>query len=225
MLPLDDLGSVGQSSQFIKRRDIIATVLEIIRSAWDHVCKHPDINPNSNEPTIAGALYHEMWEERDRRRIDGPPRIVNESATRKSKGSFKPDGFIDFQMIYGWEQEDYFGIECKRVSSTMKGSDGRLATEYVKNGIMRFVNGIYSPKHDFAAMLGFVIDEQIEKCIDRIKKQLEKRQQDTCLEQDWMEENNFGAQPYLYHSCHRQPDHDNCITLLHLFVAFPNCQQ
>jgi hypothetical protein len=221
MLPLDDSSSVGQPSQFLQRRDIIATVLEIIRGAWNQVCNHSDVSPNSDEPTIAGALYLEMWQERDRRGINGPPRISNESATRKSQDSLKPDGFIDFQMIYGWGQEEYFGIECKRISSTKEGSDSKLATEYVENGMMRFVNGIYSPKHDFAAMLGFVIDRQINECIDRIKGRLKDRRNKTCLEEDWKEETDFGKHPHLYRTHHRQPDHDNNqITLLHLFVEF-----
>ena len=45
MLNLDDLCSVGKAS-LIQRKDIIATVLEIIQGAWIHVCKRGDITSN-----------------------------------------------------------------------------------------------------------------------------------------------------------------------------------
>jgi hypothetical protein len=219
MINLDDSGSIGKP-QFIQRKDIIATVLEIIQGAWSHVCKRGNVTINSHETTIAGALYHEMVAERDRRKISGPPLIVNEPAERKSEQSLNPDGFIDFKMFYGWHYQDYFGIECKRVSSVTKGKNKDLATEYVINGIMRFVEGIYSSGHDFAAMLGFVIDGKTDDCVKRIQTRINDRTQEINLQENWIKEENFGQYDYLYRTCHQQKDHNNSITLLHLFVSF-----
>ena len=60
MLPLDDSGAVGQPS-FIKRYDIIATVLDLIQAAWIKVCQKPEINIQSDEDTIAGATSEYTW--------------------------------------------------------------------------------------------------------------------------------------------------------------------
>lgn len=218
MLPLDENGSLGQPF-LIQRRDIIATVLSIIQGASIQVCQREDITINCDEPTIAGALYHEMIAERDNRGISGPPLIVNEPAERKSQQSLKPDGFIDFKMFYGYNYKDYFGIECKRVSSNTQGKDKNLATEYVTNGIMRFVKGIYSPNHDFAAMLGFVIDGNTDNCINRIQTRINDRTQEINLEENWTKEDSFGNHEYLYRTRHRQVNHNNSITILHLFVS------
>jgi len=219
MLDFDDLGSVGKAL-LIQRKDIIATVLEIIQGAWIHVCKRGDVTSNCDEPTIAGALYREMWNEKKRRGILGPPRIENESAERQSESSLKPDGFIDFKMAYGWiDEQDYFGIECKRVSSVKTGKDKNLATEYVTNGIMRFSKGIYSSGHDFAAMLGFVIDGKVNDCITRICTRIYDRSTEINLEENWEKEERFGKHSHVYRTCHRQVDHNNnLITILHLFV-------
>jgi hypothetical protein len=197
MLNFDDLGSVGKPL-LIQRKDIIATVLEIIQGAWIHVCKRGDVTSNCDEPTIAGALYREMWNEKERRGILGPPRIENESAERKSESSLKPDGFIDLKMIYEWGKQDYFGIECKRVSSVKTGKDKNLATEYVTNGIMRFSKGIYSSGHDFAAMLGFVIDKKVNDCVTRICKRIHDRSTEINLEEYWEKEERFGKHSHLY---------------------------
>jgi hypothetical protein len=218
MLDFDDLGSVGKAL-LIQRKDIIATVLEIIQGAWIHVCKRGDVTSNCDEPTIAGALYHEMWNEQERRGISGPPRIENESAERKSESSLKPDGFIDFKMIYGWGEQDYFGIECKLVSGSSQGKYERLARDYVNEGIMRFVKGIYSHSHDFAAMLGFVVDGKTNNCVTKIQKLINKYNNEINLEENWIKEGSFGKHSHLYRTCHRQADHNNnLITILHLFV-------
>ena len=195
MLNLDDLGSVGKAS-LIQRKDIIATVLDIIQGAWIHVCKRGDVTSNCDEPTIAGALYCEMWNEKKRRGILGPPRIENESAERQSELSLKPDGFIDFKMAYGWiYEQDYFGIECKLVSSVKTCKDKNLATEYVTNGIMRFSKGIYSSGHDFAAMLGFVIDKKVNDCVTRICTRINKYSTEINLEENLEKEERFGKHP------------------------------
>jgi hypothetical protein len=221
MLNLDDSGSVNKPL-LIQRKDIIATILDIIQGAWIHVCKRGDVTSNCDEPTIAGALYHEMLNEKDRRGISSERSIiVNESAERKSESSLKPNGFIDFKMFYEWGERYYFGIECKRISSIKTGKDKDLATEYVTNGIMRFSKGIYSSGHDFAAMLGFVIDGKVNDCVTRICTRINKYSTEINLEEHWEKEERFGKHSHLYRTSHRQVDHNNnLITILHLFVDF-----
>ncbi|MFO0055605.1 MAG: hypothetical protein ACK53Q_22080 [Dolichospermum sp.] len=217
MFPLDDSGTVGQPS-FINRRDIIATVFDIIQAALIQVCQKPEINIKSDEPIIAGALYHEMRAEKKRRNIqDGPPLIINEAATRRSQRSLKPDGFIDFKMVYSWDIEDYFGIECKRVSSTKPNR--HLAKDYVIEGVKRFVEGTYSIGDDYAAMLGFVIDGKVNDCIDLICDRLNKYKNDICLKEDWVNELSFGTTQNIYRTRHIQDGQNDLMTILHLFLV------
>jgi hypothetical protein len=217
VLPLDESSSVGQPTHIL-RQDIIVTVLMLIREGWMQVCQAGEISVTSDEPTIAGALHNEMWSAKKHLGITGPPQIVNEPASRKSNKSLKPDGFIDFKMLYGWgTQEDYFGIECKRISST--GNDRNLATEYIKNGIMRFIKGIYSPGHDFAAMIGFVIDGKLTDCINLVRARLTKYSQEACMEEGWDVEPNFGVQNDLYRTVHRQQCQSTLLRILHLFLV------
>lgn len=217
MLPLDDSSTVGQPS-FINRRDIIATVFDIIQAAWIRVCQKPEINTGSDEDTIAGALHNEMWAEKQRRGINGPPRIENEAATRRSDNSLKPDGFIDFKFVYSCNSlEDYFGIECKKVSSTEPNR--HLATDYVREGVKRFVEGTYSIGHDYAAMLGFVIDGKVNDCIDLICDRLNKYKNDICLKEDWVNELSFGTTQNIYRTRHIQDGQNDLMTILHLFLV------
>ncbi|BCL33612.1 hypothetical protein [Nostoc sp. MS1] len=217
MLPLDDSGAVGEPS-FIQRYDIIATVLDLIQAAWIKVCQKPEINTQSDEDTIAGALHNEMWAEKKRRGIHGPPRIENEAATRRSDKSLKPDGFIDFKMVYSCNSlEDYFGIECKKISSTKPDRD--LATKYVLEGIKRFIVGTYSLGHDYAAMLGFVIDGKVSECISLICARLNKYKNDISLKEDWSDEPSFSTKQNIYRTRHVQDGQNDLMTILHLFLV------
>ena len=227
MSNFDDPGSINKPSLIPKDeaslipKDIIASFLKIIQGAWIHVCKRGDITINSDEPTIAGALEYEMWKEKERQGIYGPPQIVNESAERQSELSLKPDGFIDFKMFYGWDKQDYFGIECKRVSSITTGKDEKLATRYITQGLIKFIKGIYCKNHNFAAMLGFIIDGKPEKCVTKVQQRMNKLSKKINLEENWDKEERFGKHSHLYRTCHRQVDHNNnLITILHLFVDF-----
>ena len=188
MLPLDESNVVGQSNPIL-RQNIIVTVLQIIREAWEQICKKGEICITWDEDTISGALYNEMWEAKKRLGITGPPQIINEPASRKDRKSLKPDGFIDFQMGYGWGEDEYFGIECKRISSSTEGKDQKLATYYVNEGIMRFIKGTYSPNHDCAAMIGFIIDGKLKDCIDRIQQRLNKYCKKILIVEDLAVEN------------------------------------
>lgn len=219
MLPLDESNVVGQPIT-IFRQDIIITVLRLIREAWVQLSKKGEILANWDEDTIAGALHNEMWEVKKHLGITGPPQIVNEPASRKSSKSLKPDGFIDFKMFYSWgTEEDYFGIECKRISSSTKGKDNGLATDYVNDGVMRFINGIYSPAHDCAAMIGFVVDGKLKECIGRVCQRLSKYRQKINMIEDWVIENDFGLQDDLYRTIHHQHGRNIPFRLLHIFLV------
>ena len=111
-------------------------------------------------------------------------------------------------------------MECKRVSSSTKGQDRELAKKYITNGIMRFVQGIYSPRHDFASILGFVIDSNTKSCIDRIFQRLEEKKDEICLEENWSKEDGFVQHSNLDRTRHSQTSHNSSINLLHLFLSW-----
>jgi hypothetical protein len=94
----------------------------------------------------------------------------------------------------------------------------KLAEDYIKKGIMRFVNGKYSPGHDYAAMLGFVIDGKVNDCIDLICDRLNKYKNDICLKEDWVDEQSFGTTQNIYRTRHLQ-NGQNIMSILHLFLV------
>lgn len=216
MIPLDDSNVFGEPTTTLPI-NIIATVLDITIIRWSKVIANKEVNVNDLEPKIAGCLSRAMRKEKNSRPgLKHQIRIETEVGTLRSPESIEPEGRIDIKIIYSFDEAEYFGMECKRVSSTKPDRD--LATKYVKNGVLRFVEEIYSPGHDWGAMLGFVIDKKINENIKLVEERISKYKQDVCLEQDWMIDEDFETISNLYRTCHRQKSHNSLINILHLFL-------
>ncbi len=197
-------------------RNVIATVFDITIIAWSHVQSNRQVSASSSEPEIAGHLGRAMLiEKRQRPKLDQQIRIEEEVGIRSSLVAPKPEGRIDIKIIYSFNENEYFGMECKRISSTNK----ELATKYVVEGVMRFVTGKYSPGHDWSSMLGFVIDGNITGSIDMIQNHLLVRNLDTQMENNsWALEQSFGTYNNVFRTRHRQYRRNSPMTILHLFL-------
>ncbi len=66
-------------------------------------------------------------------------------------------------------QAAYYIIECKRLNNQNLIGISGLNAEYIKEGIMRFVNGKYSIYYRVNGMIGFVVEDmKIEQNIENI---------------------------------------------------------
>ena len=75
----------------------------------------------------------------------------------------------------------YYCIECKRLGTDSTGNVNDLNTEYVKNGICRFVENYYSSYFGCNAMFGFIVNKVcVQKdIIDNINSKLNKDYKNT----------------------------------------------
>jgi len=62
----------------------------------------------------------------------------------------------------------YFCLECKRLNATIGGQRRTLATEYVSQGMFRFVRRQYGAQVLHGGMLGYVLDGQVEAAINAV---------------------------------------------------------
>ncbi len=218
MLPLDQSNAVGQGDEEYIRA-IIKTVLEITIISWSYVLAQGEVCSSTQEPEIAGCLYREMYAEK-RRRL-GPksvPRFEEEVGTRSSLNLRRTDGRIDFKVMYSFDEDEYFGIECKRISS----NNNKLVRKYVNEGLLRFIDGKYSLGHDWAAMLGFVVDGKSTECIKMVADYLTKAKGKNRMKSDWTNETRFGPHRDLYRTRHHQRGRSSLMTVLHLFLTVPS---
>jgi hypothetical protein len=218
MLPLNETSAIGQPDERLYLQNIIATVLDITVVSWSAVLACGEVSSSTDERDLAGHLYREMYLEKRRRfGPKRPPRFEEEVGTRSSISLPRSDGRIDFKVIYSFDEDEYFGIESKRLCSV----DNELVRKYVNEGVMRFVDGKYSLDHNWAAMLGFVIDGNISNCTDRVYAQLTKTKGKNRLKSNWANEASFGPYKDLYRTRHHQRGKCTLMTILHLFLTIP----
>lgn len=216
MIPYSDSGSVGKAST-VFLEDLIATILSITAAAWPNALASGEITTGSSEPDIAGSLGKAMIAEKKRRAgLDKQFRIEEEVGTRSSPTVIRADGRIDIKIIYSFDEDEYFGMECKK----LKGSGKELAEKYVTDGMMRFVNGKYGRGHPWGAMLGFVLDGDADGSWKLICAQLKLLRKDTRMKGRWVVHRVWPSLPRLYRTHHYQYRQTAPMALLHLFLAF-----
>lgn len=219
MEPLSDGSSLGQPA-LLPIEDFLATAVALVVGAWSRVLQRSDVGPASQEPDITGALWAELWKEKEhwvalgRCAASDPPYIDDEVAQRSKPTCRRPEGRVDIRFLYSWEREGYFSFECKKLDSSQS-----RAREYVEAGVHRFTSGLYSAGHRWGGLLGFITSADVNECVQIVREYVHASGELVGLEGEWTPETRFGSHPHMYRSRHRQSGH-SIIHLLHLFVSF-----
>lgn len=66
-------------------------------------------------------------------------------------------------------EEIYFCLEGKRLNVVTDDGKRTYASEYVRLGMMRFVSGQYSRAVRHGGMIGYVLDHEIGRAIERVE--------------------------------------------------------
>jgi hypothetical protein len=92
------------------------------------------------------------------------------NGTKFSKGK------IDLAVLLDWERERYLAYECKRLNVLYSGGRSSLATDYVKEGMMRFMTEQYAEALPVGCMLGYVIDGDIAFAVSQLHAAIKAHQ-------------------------------------------------
>jgi hypothetical protein len=139
----------------------IPVILSAILQAGKSLCK---VTEHDQEDWITRRLHARIIRLPLFR--DGPTTInfqLQPEIPSMNLDSNTPAGKIDLLVPCNRGYQSYFAIEAKRLRFLSPG--GRFNTgnrEYVRNGMMRFIKGQYSPFMETGAMLGYVFDGNIE---------------------------------------------------------------
>jgi hypothetical protein len=128
----------------------------------------------------------------------------------------RPIGYLDICVLFLTGSDKlYLAMECKRLNVRQaKNRTATQASEYVTKGMMRFVSGQYSPTWPLGAMLGYVMDGNMQTAYIAIRHQIEQHAQqllyDPALFRDVKRPEHFST-------THQRPDVP--IELRHLLLA------
>jgi hypothetical protein len=82
-------------------------------------------------------------------------------------------GELDIRVMHGQRPKVFFAFECKRLNIIRNGKYASQAGDYVgKEGMGCFLSGKYDGGSDCGGMMGYVMDNDVQKAITAINKAL-----------------------------------------------------
>jgi len=81
-------------------------------------------------------------------------------------------GRKDIAFFPALRSDIYFCLECKRLNVVEDGETRAYASEYVRQGMVRFVSRQYSPFVKHGGMLGYVLDGDIIRAIKNVERNI-----------------------------------------------------
>jgi len=154
------IGSPSQWSDVVQPQ--VETILRLITRTWDELAAPPR---NELEKPIALRLTASLQNAPDRGSF--PFRVVPEFMILDGAGHEL--GRIDIAfMQFVCHDSVYFGIECKRLNSDERGEWRWYHTQYVNEGITRFVSSKYAELVDTGGMVGFVLNGDTATAISKV---------------------------------------------------------
>lgn len=76
----------------------------------------------------------------------------------------------------------YFCLECKRLNVVIKGVKRPGGSEYVTNGMARFVSGQYASAVRHGGMLGYVLDGDVAGAVTNVESNVQSQHVALCMD-------------------------------------------
>jgi hypothetical protein len=146
------------------QNELVPFILELVFSTWEQM---PKPGPSDLEDAISNKLYVALLNSKRRSRF---PFHISREDREFDLDTAKETGRRDIVFYPSQQDQDsYFCIEAKRLNAVISGRRTTLASEYVKEGMLRFVDSKYSRSVRHGAMLGYVLDRDKNKAVQSIQ--------------------------------------------------------
>lgn len=165
------------------------------------------------ENTITIELVDEIQKEQEKYKVHAEPLSIN---------LVHPITNIRYSQIdikFTWDNyspNGYLAVEAK----ILFGRGKRLGGQYVKEGVLDFIDGRYSYGHSHGVMLGYILSKPIDEAINAVKKALEKSKAKTNEKISFDKVKDFVTYSLIFKTIHIQRATGTEIMLLHLFADF-----
>jgi hypothetical protein len=167
---------IGRSDQWHGLLDsLVPDIVDLIVTAWDSM---PPIAPDSREDPVSDELCKRL--RAAKQLADLPLQIRPQIVELDSAAEDVKQGRIDIVFLPLVPDESiYFALECKRVNARKAGKKiRRYFSEYVTEGLMRFITGQYSHAVRHGGMIAFVLDGDVKSAMEGVVKNIvDKRKQ------------------------------------------------
>ena len=149
---------------------LVPDILQLVWSTWQTM---PPLARDALEDPTTEDLCRRLRNSRSAAEL---PLRIDIQMTELGKSAAADQGRMDivFSALLPTEQI-YFCLECKRLNVTKSGSTRSYATEYVVHGMTRFITGKYASQVQQGGMLGYVLDGDVERAMQRVSVAIRAR--------------------------------------------------
>jgi len=159
---------------FVER--LIPSALGLVLDAWDRIARPAG---DEHEDVTSVHLYSAMKTGKDRQRH---PFLIRYQDVEVDTDLGKATGRKDIVFFPANEEDIYFCLEAKRLNALVAGVRRSLAYEYVREGMQRFVDGKYSRHVRHGGMLGYVLDNDVDRAMDKVATAIHLHHQQLGME-------------------------------------------
>jgi hypothetical protein len=193
--------------------------MRLVTDVWPDVPQHI---MRYREDDITKILYQKMTLRKEARDL---PFLIMMQTVEVAGALGQSEGRLDFAFYATGgrgapSEKIYFGLECKILNLVRNGKVIRMGSQYVKDGLARFIDGKYAHGFHHGGMLGYVMDGDMGRAIANVADNIKRRRATLGMDEP-------GAMmrstllPGLRNTCethHRRPSNLRPILIQHLFV-------
>ena len=199
-------------------RKLDVRFLECVLAVWPR-CRAV-LPPNPDEDTITINLVGVLAKDAKARRLFHHLGYQHEPFGYTADGLAYSKGKIDMALLLDQERERYLAYECKRLNVGRISGVRSLATEYVKNGVIRFITEKYAAGLPVGCMLGYVMDGKVGKARSKVGAALDSQKTQVGLVGGPTDEQSVGS-IRRFSSSHDRAMDGGQIEIRHALLAFP----
>lgn len=164
--------NLGDSAAWQQRLvDVHAVLLTRIAVIWARCAGRFGIKAREDRMTDQLALALQRDPIAKRYLIIPQHKLVDDDL----RGDVVTKGVIDIAVFFHLDNEIYLAFECKRLNVRYEEARHSLAGKYVDEGLMRYVSAQYARALPLGAMLGYVMDGDLEWAMSQVAAALESR--------------------------------------------------
>lgn len=217
----------GNPGQWIDLLDsLVPDIVNLVLDGWGLMGSIP---PDSKEDPVSEELCKMLRSARSLSEL--PLQVHTQFVELDSQSQGVDQGRIDivFALLVP-DESVYFALECKRVRVThTDGSVRPYYSEYVTQGLFRFVSGQYSSEVRHGGMIAFVLDGNVTTAMRGIVRNIKAKSAPLGLTAAGVEASQYvPTNPSVHQTTHQRTVAAGEVVVQHFFMSsirsFPNAE-
>jgi hypothetical protein len=156
--------------------DLLPRIFDLVIETWERFEKPAQ---NAEEPPTTRRFRSALKRAKSYKTL---PFLIMREDVEDDFETGEELGRKDIAFYPTHHEEVYFAFECKRLNALVSGKTRALASEYVTDGMMRYVTGQYARFMSQGGMIGYVLDGRCEHAIGLVSDNIRDRQAELKME-------------------------------------------